>query len=168
MASSVACGAMSVATLFRALIDATAHAGLDFRFLLDAYERVPFLQGIVVSIEIVVSTMLGSALAGVLLLLALRGGNRWIAGGARAFVELTRNTPTLVQLYCAFLVLNMLISEALRPYANPLTPFIWVVSVVSLHKAAFHAEALRAGIDAVPQMTLEAAASLGFSRKQQL
>ncbi|MBW0447747.1 amino acid ABC transporter permease [Paraburkholderia phenoliruptrix] len=157
---------MSVATSFRALIDATAHAGLDFRFLLDAYERVPFLQGIVVSIEIVVSTMLGSALAGVLLLLAVRGGNHWIAGGARAFVELTRNTPTLVQLYCAFLVLNMLITQWLREshVDNPFKPFFWVVLVLSLHKGAFHAEALRAGFDALPSQTLEGAASLGFDR----
>jgi polar amino acid transport system permease protein len=157
---------MSVATSFRALIDATAHAGLDFRFLLDAYERVPFLQGIVVSIEIVVSTMLGSALAGVVLLLALRGGNRWLAGGARAFVELTRNTPTLVQLYCAFLVLNMLITQWLREshVDNPFKPFFWVVLVLSLHKGAFHAEALRAGFDALSSQTLEGAASLGFDR----
>ena len=157
---------MSVTTTFRALIDVTAHAGLDFRFLLDAYERVPFLQGILVSIEIVVSTMLGSALAGVLLLLALRGSNRWVAGAARAFVEVTRNTPTLVQLYCAFLVLNMLITQWLREshVDNPFKPFFWVVLVLSLHKGAFHAEALRAGFDALPSQTLEGAASLGFDR----
>ena len=80
-------------------------------------------------------------------------------------MEVTRNTPTLVQLYCAFLVLNMLITQQLRDWGagnNPLTPFVWVVIVVSLHKGVFHAEALRAGIEAVPATTLEAARSLGF------
>jgi polar amino acid transport system permease protein len=47
---------------------------------------------------------------------------------------------------------------------NPFKPFFWVVLVLSLHKAAFHAEALRAGFDALPSQTLEGAASLGFSR----
>ena len=80
-----------------------------------------------------------------------------------------RNTPTLVQLYCAFLVLNMLITQQLQGLGgNPLTPFVWVVIVVALHKGVFHAEALRAGIDAVPRVTLEAARSLGFSQRQLL
>ena len=153
-------------TMLHGFITATAHLGLDYRFLLDDYERVPFVQGLGVSIEIIVSTMTASAVAGLLLLLALRGRNRLVAGLARGFIEVTRNTPTLVQLYCAFLVLNMLITQWLhaRGIDNPFKPFFWVVLVLSLHKAAFHAEALRAGFDALPSQTLEGAASLGFSR----
>jgi polar amino acid transport system permease protein len=158
---------VSVAVSLHAFIDAAARAGLDYRFLLDAYERVPFLHGIVVSIELVIATIAGSALAGLMLLIALRHRNAWIAAPARAFVELTRNTPTLVQLYCAFLVLNMLITQWLREshIDNPFKPFFWVVLVLSLHKGAFHAEALRAGFDALPVQTLEGAASLGFDRR---
>jgi polar amino acid transport system permease protein len=153
-------------TLLHSFITATARLGLDYRFLLDDYERVPFVQGLGVSIEIIVSTMTASAIAGLALLLALRGRNRLVAGLARGFIEVTRNTPTLVQLYCAFLVLNMLITQWLHASGinNPFKPFFWVVLVLSLHKAAFHAEALRAGFDALPSQTLEGAASLGFSR----
>ena len=153
-------------TLLHGFVTATARLGLDYRFLLDDYERVPFVQGLGVSIEIIVSTMTTSAVAGLLLLLALRGRNRLVCGLARGFIEVTRNTPTLVQLYCAFLVLNMLITQWLhaRGIDNPFKPFFWVVLVLSLHKAAFHAEALRAGFDALPSQTLEGAASLGFSR----
>ncbi|SAL19149.1 polar amino acid ABC transporter inner membrane subunit [Caballeronia udeis] len=153
-------------TLLHGFIMATARLGLDYRFLLDDYERVPFVQGLGVSIEIIVSTMTASAVAGLVLLLALRGRNRLVSGLARGFIEVTRNTPTLVQLYCAFLVLNMLITQWLhaRGIDNPFKPFFWVVLVLSLHKAAFHAEALRAGFDALPSQTLEGAASLGLSR----
>jgi polar amino acid transport system permease protein len=153
-------------TLLHGFITATARIGLDYRFLLDDYERVPFVQGLGISIEIIVSTMTASAVAGLVLLLALRGRNRLISGLARGFIEVTRNTPTLVQLYCAFLVLNMLITQWLhaRGIDNPFKPFFWVVLVLSLHKAAFHAEALRAGFDALPSQTLEGAASLGISR----
>ncbi len=152
--------------LLHGFITVTARLGLDYRFLLDDYERVPFEQGLGVSIEIIVSTMTASAVAGLVLLLALRGRSQVVAGLARGFIEVTRNTPTLVQLYCAFLVLNMLITQWLRARGagNPFKPFFWVVLVLSLHKAAFHAEALRAGFDALPSQTLEGAASLGFSR----
>ena len=144
--------------------------GLNYAFALDVGERAAFLRGLGVTLELCLMTIPGSLLAGVAIAAALTSGRPWLAQPARAFVEVTRNTPTLVQLYCAFLVLNMLITQQLRPLggANPLTPFVWVVIVVSLHKGVFHAEALRAGIEAVPRTTLEAARSLGFSSRQLL
>lgn len=144
--------------------------GLNYTFVLDATERAAFVHGLVVTLQLCALTMPCSLLAGVLLATMLTSGHRALVAPARAFVELTRNTPTLVQLYCGFLVLNMLITQQLSQHgaANPLTPFFWVVVVVSLHKAAFHAEALRAGIQAVPHVTLEAGRSLGFSRRQLL
>ena len=145
--------------------------GLNYSFVLDDMERQAFVRGLGVSLQLCLLTIPGSLAVGVLLAAALTSGRAWLAQPARAFVEVTRNTPTLVQLYCAFLVLNMLITQQLRDWGagpNPLTPFIWVLIVVSLHKGVFHAEALRAGIESVPQTTLEAARSLGFSRRQLL
>jgi len=155
--------------LLSQLVAALKGIGLNYDFLLAADERSAFLHGLVVTIQLSLATIVFSLLAGFALAAMLVSRTRWIAFGARAFVEVTRNTPTLVQLYCAFLVLNMLITQALKASGgNPLTPFIWVVLVISLHKGAFHAESLRAGIQAVPAVTLEAAASLGFSRRRQL
>ncbi|WP_419736264.1 amino acid ABC transporter permease [Pseudomonas sp. COR18] len=144
-----------------------AQLGLNYRFLLDAYQRGSLLEGAWTTLLLCGLTLVGSLLAGVVLAAMLTSGSRWLARPARVFVEVTRNTPTLVQLYCAFLVLNMLLTQAVGA-ANPLTPFAWVVIVISLHKGAFHAEALRAGIEAVPPVTLEAASSLAFSRRQLL
>lgn len=144
--------------------------GLNYGFVLDAGERQAFLRGLGVTLQLCLLTIPCSLAAGVVLAALLTSGRTWLALPARAFVEVTRNTPTLVQLYCAFLVLNMLISQQLKGtgLGNPLTPLVWVVIVVSLHKGVFHAEALRAGIEAVPRVTLEAARSLGFSRQQLL
>ncbi|WP_273824085.1 amino acid ABC transporter permease [Pseudomonas asplenii] len=144
-----------------------AQLGLNYRFLLDTYQRGSLLEGAWTTLLLCGLTLVGSLLAGVVLAAMLTSGSRWLARPARVFVEVTRNTPTLVQLYCAFLVLNMLLTQAVGA-ANPLTPFAWVVIVISLHKGAFHAEALRAGIEAVPPVTLEAASSLAFSRRQLL
>ncbi|MDB5954842.1 amino acid ABC transporter permease [Ramlibacter sp.] len=151
-------------------VEALRHVGLNYGFVLHASERDAFVRGLGVTLELCLATVPCSLAAGVALAALLTSGRAWLAGPARAFVELTRNTPTLVQLYCAFLVLNMLVTQQFQLHGatNPLTPFLWVVIVVSLHKGVFHAEALRAGIEAVPRTTLEAARSLGFSRRQLL
>ncbi|WP_434034958.1 amino acid ABC transporter permease [Cupriavidus sp. a3] len=156
--------------LLTPVVAALKPLGLNYAFVLDAGERAAFLSGLVVTLKLCLLTIPCSLAAGIVLAAMLTSGRRVLAAPARAFIELTRNTPTLVQLYCAFLVLNMLITQQLasRGTGNPLTPFVWVVIVVSLHKAVFHAEALRAGIEAVPRITLEAARSLAFSRRQLL
>lgn len=151
------------------LVAAAKQVGLNYAFLLDAAERSAFIEGLLVTLQLALITIACSLIAGIAIAAVLVSRRPYFSAAARAFVELTRNTPTLVQLYCGFLVFNTLISEALRPYGtNPLTPFAWVVIVVSLHKAVFHAEALRAGMEAVPAVTLEAAASLGLSRSRQI
>lgn len=153
--------------LLELFVQGAARFGLNYGFLLDAYQRGSLVNGAVTSIALCAFTIVGSLLAGLPLAAMLTSGKPSLARPARVFIEVTRNTPTLVQLYCAFLVLNMLLTEAVGA-ANPLTPFAWVVIVISLHKGAFHAEALRAGIEAVPNVTLEAASSLAFSSRQLL
>jgi polar amino acid transport system permease protein len=141
--------------------------GLNYAFVLDPAERAAFAHGLWVTLQLCLAAIPASLALGVLIAAGLTSGRRWLARLLAAFVEVTRNTPTLVQLYCAFLVLNMLISRKLEG-GNPVSPFMWVVIVVALHKAVFHAEALRAGIEAVPAATLEAGRSLAFSRVQTL
>lgn len=153
------------------IVEALRPLGLNYGFVLDATERRAFWRGMLVTLELALLTIPLSLAFGLLLAAALTSGRPWLVRPARAFVEVTRNTPTLVQLYCGFLVLNMLITQQLRAWdagGNPLTPFFWVVLVVSLHKAVFHAEALRAGLEAVPPTMVEAARSLGLSARQRL
>ena len=152
-----------------AFIGAAKSLGLNYSFLLSAYERTPWLRGIGVTIELAILSIVASLLVGMVVAALLTSGRAWLVNPARAFVELTRNTPTLVQLYCAFFVLNMLINQTVGgPQNNPLTAYAWVVIVLSLHYGAFHAEALRAGIEAVPKVARESALSLGFSKHELL
>ncbi|MBB6592879.1 amino acid ABC transporter permease [Ralstonia solanacearum] len=146
------------------------HTGLDYGFLAEPYERATLLHAAGLSLRVMLGTVVLSLAAGVGLTMLLISPRRWIARLAQGFVSLTRNTPTLVQLCCAFLVVNTLITQGLAHWglANPLAPLFWAVAILSLHKAAFHAEALRAGIEAVPPAMLEAAASLGFGARERL
>jgi len=156
-------------TILLAFIAAAKSVGLNYSFLLSAYERTPWLAGIGITIELSALSIIASLAIGVVLASMLTSQNRWLSAPARALVELTRNTPTLVQLYCAFFVLNMLINQAVDgAQNNPLSAFAWVVIVLSVHYGAFHAEALRAGIEAVPKVTRESARSLGFSQRELL
>lgn len=153
----------------RGFIALAARIGLNFDFLMSPFELRMWLDGMTTTLVLVALTIPLSLAGGVVLAAALTSDRPWLAGPARAYVELTRNTPTLVQLMFTVLVVNMLISQAVGgAQNNPLGAYFWLVAVVSLHVAALHAEALRGGIEAVPAATVEAARGLGFSRLEVL
>lgn len=153
----------------RGFIALAARIGLNFDFLSSPFELRMWLDGMTTTLVLVALTIPLSLAGGVVLAAALTSDRPWLAGPARAYVELTRNTPTLVQLMFTVLVVNMLISQAVGgAQNNPLGAYFWLVAVVSLHVAALHAEALRGGIEAVPTATVEAARGLGFSRLEVL
>ena len=142
-------------------IAGAATLGLHYDFLLSGGEVRSWLAGMAMTLLLVVLAIPLSLLAGTAFAAALTSGE---PRPVRAYVELTRNTPTLVQLMFAFFALNMLLSRALGGAAhNPFSPVFWVVAVTGLHVAAFHAEALRGGIEAVPAPLVEAAQATGFS-----
>ena len=74
-------------------------------------------------------------------------------GIARAYVELIRNTPLLVQLYLFYFVLAPIIGIGREATG---------ILALGLFEGAFAAEIIRAGIAAVPQGQWEAAQSLGL------
>ena len=77
------------------------HTGLDYGFLAEAYERNSLLQGAKTSLLVMLSTVVLSLVFGVGLARLLVSPHRRVTRLAQGFVELTRNTPTLVQLCCA-------------------------------------------------------------------
>jgi polar amino acid transport system substrate-binding protein len=79
---------------------------------------------------------------------------------SRAYVELFRGTPLLIQLYLIFYGLPNL---GIR-----LSPLVAGVVGLGLNYAAYEAENYRAGIEAIPRGQMEAALSLGMTRAQSL
>ncbi|MFI2855806.1 ABC transporter substrate-binding protein/permease [Paenibacillus sp. JSM ZJ436] len=80
---------------------------------------------------------------------------RWIAV---SYIEVLRGTPMLVQLF--------IIHYSLTSFGINFTPIQSGVLTLSLNSAAYLAEIFRAGIQGVDRGQLEAARSLGMSRKQ--
>ncbi|MEP7336187.1 MAG: ABC transporter substrate-binding protein/permease [Acidobacteriota bacterium] len=79
---------------------------------------------------------------------------------ARAYVEVFRGTPLLIQLYLIF--------YGLPNIGIRLSPIIAAVVGLGLNYAAYEAENYRAGIQAIPRGQMEAALSLGMTRGQSL
>ncbi len=79
---------------------------------------------------------------------------------ARAYVELFRGTPLLIQLYLIF--------YGLPNIGIRLSPLVAAVVGLGLNYAAYEAENYRAGIEAIPRGQMEAALSLGMTRAQSL
>lgn len=102
-----------------------------------------------------------AAVAGVLLgVLAALGKTsrwpplRWVAG---AYIWVIRGTPLLVQVLFVYFALPVLIP------ALQLNDFASACVALSLNVGAYNAEAIRAGLLAVPKGQVEAARSLGLS-----
>src|SRR5499433_741311 len=78
---------------------------------------------------------------------------------ATAYVELFRNLPLILLVYCAFCVLRIATNVWLSPVATGL-------AALALNVTAYNAETFRAGIGSIRRGQLEAAMALGMSRAQ--
>ncbi len=144
----------------------TVSAKLTWRERLKRYwSYLPalLLQGAPMTLLI---SVLGMALAivfGLMLALVNLYAPQPFAWLARAYVELFRGTPLLIQLYLIFYGLPSLPYGGIR-----LSPIVAGVVGLGLNYAAYEAENYRAGIQAIPRGQMEAALSLGMTRWQSL
>lgn len=92
---------------------------------------------------------------------------RLLSGVGLAYVTLIRNTPlTLVVFFCAFGLLNTLqinLADPNSPTSLADNNFRWGVVALAIYHASFVAEAIRSGINTVPQGQAEAARAIGLS-----
>jgi polar amino acid transport system permease protein len=82
------------------------------------------------------------------------------------YIQFFRNTPPLVQLYFFYFALGsyLRMTNAAGLEVPIVTNFAWAAICLSLYAGAFNVEIFRAGIEAVPRETVEAAEALGYSR----
>jgi polar amino acid transport system permease protein len=130
------------------------------RFAVNFSDLIPYWQvlaaGVVFTIVLTaVSTVAGIAL-GTACAWSRTFGPAWLGGIARAYIELIRNTPFIVQLFFIFFGL-----PALGIKLNETTA-AFLAMVINL--GAYSAEIIRAGIEAVPKGHIEAGDSLAMSR----
>jgi polar amino acid transport system substrate-binding protein len=116
------------------------------------------LRGALVTIEISVLAMALAVVVGLIIVLMRLYGVAPVRWFAKAYVEVMRGTPLLIQLF--------LIYYGLPQIGIRLNAFIAAIIGLGLNYAANEAENYRAGIQAIPHGQTEAAQALGMTRKQ--
>lgn len=148
---------------FRALHETT---GINLTIFYDPFDRARFFNGFLTSLRLMGVCLICSVVVGVI--------GAWIQGSrlrslrlvTQGYIQFFRNTPPLVQLYFFYFALGAYLRiTTVNGMSTPLVSnFVWAAICLSFWAGAFNVEIFRAGIEAVPRETLEAAESLGYSR----
>src|ERR1041384_1016155 len=146
----------------------TLHAttGLNLTIFYDAFDRARFFNGFLTSLRLIGLCLVASVAISIV--------GAWLQGSrlaivrivTRSYIEFFRNTPPLVQLYFFYFALGSYLRMSTgNGISVPIVSnFTWAAICLSFYAGAFNVEIFRAGIEAVPRETLEAAESLGYSR----
>ena len=128
--------------------------GIKLTIFYDPYDRTRFVEGFYTTLKLSVYCLVLSVVLGAFA--------AWLAGSRIAAVR--RAVAGFVQLYFFYFAVGPVLPKL--DGAPVLGSFGWAVVSLTLLETAFAAEIFRAGIEAVPKATVEAAQALGYSRAQ--
>jgi polar amino acid transport system permease protein len=143
-----------------------ATTGIKLTIFYDAFDRTRFVRGFLTSLQLMALCIVASVAIGVVGAW-VQGSRLWLLRAATAaYIELFRNTPPLVQLYFFYFALGsyLRVTNDVGLAVPLVSNFTWAAIGLSLYAGAFNIEIFRAGIEAVPKETVEAAEALGYSR----
>jgi len=128
------------------------------------------LSGLGVTVSLGVCAWIIALILGLCVGVARTLPNRWVAGLAAAYVELFRNVPLLVQLFCWYFVAPELLPAALAHDIKQMNPvlqqFLAAVVCLGLYTSSRVSEQVRAGIQALPRGQRNAGLALGMTLTQ--
>ena len=157
----------SIQAYFRALAD--THPKWNFIYLYDPVQTARVGEGLWMTLQLSVACVVLSVVIGV--------AGAWLQGSRSAvvraivqgYIQFFRNTPPLIQLLFFYFALGQF-TPTYSPDGWLEVPIIsnvgWAIISLSFFAGAFNVEIFRAGIEAIPESTREAADSLGMSRFQ--
>ena len=125
-----------------------------FTFEEGVFVSGPLLDGLWVTLEITMYSLVLASVIGLLTALLRLSGSRVARLIARVYLEVIRNTPLLVQIFFLYFVLAPIFE---------LERFTAAVVALSLFEGAYASEIFRAGIVSIKRGQWEAAHSLGLS-----
>ena len=131
------------------------------------WERV--VSGFWVTVQLSVACVIFSVVIGVVGAWLQGSHLRLVRNVVQGYIQFFRNTPHFVQLLFFYFALGQF-TPTYSPDGWLEVPIIsnvgWAIISLSFFAGAFNVEIFRAGIEAVPHSTQEAAESLGMSRLQ--
>ncbi len=140
--------------------------GINLVIFYESYERERFVRGLINTIKLSVACLIFSVIIGVVGAWLQGSRFRFTRAIVQGYIQFFRNTPPLVQLFFFYFALGIYTpSYDAGGWQEPIIgSFGWAVISLSFFAGAFNVEIFRAGIEAVPEATREAAESLGYSR----
>lgn len=118
----------------------------------------PILDGLIVTLELSAITIALGFVLGTLAAMVLVYGRPWARSMVRAYVEVIRNTPLIVQLFLIFF--------GLPGIGVRLDVMTASVLALTINLTAYTAEIMRAGFESIPKSQIEAGVSLGLTGPQ--
>lgn len=156
-----------IADFFREL--AADYPRWNFIWMYQPIQQGKVLSGIWMTIKLSIACLILSMVIGVLGAFAQGSRNVIVRSFVQGYIQFFRNTPPYVQLLFFYFALGQF-TPTYSPDGWLEMPIIsnvgWAIISLSFFAGAFNVEIFRAGIEAVPESTREAAESLGFSRSQ--
>ena len=141
----------------------------NFIWMYQPVQQGKILSGIWMTIQLSLACLVLSMVIGVIGAFAQGSRSVILRSIVQGYIQFFRNTPPYVQLLFFYFALGQF-TPTYSPDGWLEVPIIsnvgWAIISLSFFAGAFNVEIFRAGIEAVPESTREAAESLGFSRNQ--
>lgn len=141
----------------------------NFIWLYDEKQTGRILSGLYYTVWLSVACVIFSVIIGVAGVWLLGMKNRVARALVQGYIQFFRNTPPMVQLLFFYFALGQF-TPSYSPDGWLEVPIIsnvgWAIISLSFFAGAFNVEIFRSGLEAVPESTVEASESLGFTRTQ--
>ena len=119
-----------------------------------------FIDGVLTTLLLTVSATAIGLIIGIIGAVVLRSGPKPARIGVRAYIEIIRNTPALLQIFIIFFVLPTI--------GLKFSPIHASIVALSIYFGAYASEILRSGLNSIPPSQIEAGLCLGLTRWQVL
>ncbi|MBX9296256.1 ABC transporter permease subunit [Chromobacterium vaccinii] len=137
--------------------------------MMDFSQIVPALpglsQGMLLTLKMLAGGVAGGVLLGILLALARLSSNKVLSGFATAYIYYFRSIPLLLVISWFYLAVPMLLNW-ITGNLEPVGAFTSCLVAFVMFEAAYFAEIVRAGIQAIPKGQAGAAYALGMRYHQ--
>jgi len=148
---------------------AEEHPRWNFIWVYETTQREKVISGIWMTIKLSIACLIFSLIIGIIGAFAQGSKNTFLRLIVQGYIQFFRNTPPFVQLLFFYFALGQF-TPTYSPDGWLELPIIsnvgWAIISLSFFAGAFNVEIFRAGIEAIPESTKEAASALGFSRLQ--
>ncbi|QDC02442.1 amino acid ABC transporter permease [Mesorhizobium sp. 8] len=132
---------------------------LNFNLIWRHFDKL--WQGLILSLELAVLSILIGAVIGLLLAVWYVSAGKVVRAAISAYVEFIRNVPLILLVYIVFYGIPTVVDFAYSPTAS-------FIGTLSLYSGAYLVEVFRSGLEAVPRGQLDAGKAIGLTPWQRL